>query len=192
MEVMCMKIVIKNEKDLKRFYHKLFIYRSYFFSFVKFKSDNKEIEKIINALNIKRKSKRNAYIFDEVCKEIDDYFKGENICGFDDKGYCMAGLKNGCCRVCKYVGSKGCPSHNVACKLYFCHLVYEKREVPTYKDFKLLKVMGIRKRAITIHNYFVVRDVALRDINFPIMTLTTIWMFIRMLKDNFSKLIKKD
>ena len=186
-----MNIVIKSEKDLKKFYHRLFIYRSYLFTFVKFKSENKEIEKIIKALNIKRKSLRNKYIYEEVCKEQDAYFKGENVCGFHD-GYCMAGLKNGCCHVCKYVTEGGCPSHNVACKLYFCHLVYEKRKVPDYKEFKLLYAMGIRKRAITIHDYFVPFDIAIRDVNFPIMTISAMWMMIRLFKNNIFKLKKKD
>ncbi len=180
---MSMNIVIKNDKDLKKFYRRLFIYRSYFFSFVKFKSDDKRIEKEIHALNIKRKSKRNTYIFDEVCKEIDEYFNYENICEFDSNGYCMAGLKNGCCRICPHVRSNGCPSHNVACKLYFCHRVYEKRKVPTYKDFKLLQVMGIRKRMITIHDYFAPCDIALFDINFPLISVTSIKMMCRLIKD---------
>jgi hypothetical protein len=50
--------------------------------------------------------------------------------------------KYGCCRICIYKSSKGCPSKNLACKLFNCSEVYKRRTVISYKDLKTLKSAG--------------------------------------------------
>ena len=57
------KIIIKDKKDLKKFYNNIKYYRSILFVFTKFESDNKEIEHIITALNIKNRFKRIKYVY---------------------------------------------------------------------------------------------------------------------------------
>ena len=58
---MTKEIVINNKKDLYNFYKKLPLYRSLFYKKVTFKSNNKKIETIIKALNIKKR--KDNYFF---------------------------------------------------------------------------------------------------------------------------------
>ena len=75
---------INNQKDLNKFYNRLFLYRSFLYNFVTFKleRDKYDINDLILALNIKNRRKRLEFIYDTACQEIDDYFANKNVCDF--------------------------------------------------------------------------------------------------------------
>ncbi len=97
-------VKIKDEKDLYEFYNKLPLYRSLFYKNITFVyEENKyKIKEIIEALNIKNRKKRLNYIFDTACRQIDDNYQKENLCGFKNS-ICLnhqklkKDYKNGCC-----------------------------------------------------------------------------------------------
>ena len=72
-----MKIKIETEKDLRKFYRRIPLYRSILYNRVTFElnNDTYHITPIIKALNIKNRKKRIEYIYDEAIKTIDDYYK---------------------------------------------------------------------------------------------------------------------
>ena len=161
-------MVINNKNNLLKF---LFIYRSFFFKFIKFETtlEDKESKIIIEALNIKGRKKRIYFIIDNLCNTIDDYHKGKNICGFkNSKCSChrikKLNYKNGCCRCCKYQTSKGCPSKNFACKMFNCSYVKNNYKVIEYKDLKLLKVLTPIQRYVLKSDYFSTIDEVTKDL----------------------------
>ena len=164
-----MVVTIENEKDIKKFYKRLFWYKSFLFKKVYFEtnSNDKDINLIVKGLNIKNRKERIAYVHDTCCDIIDNDTKGKNICGFKDcKCYTQRGKDtcNGCCRVCIYVTNNGCPSKNLACKLFNCEEVRKRHKVITYKDLKLLKLLNLRQRFIIKSDYFSNREEVLKDL----------------------------
>ena len=81
---MIKNIEINNQKDLNKFYKRLFIYRSFLYKKVTFtvEKDKYNITDIINALNIKKRKQRLEFIYDTCCKEIDDFYDHKDICHF--------------------------------------------------------------------------------------------------------------
>ena len=105
---MIKNIEINNQKDLNKFYKRLFIYRSFLYKKVTFtvEKDKYNITDIINALNIKKRKQRLEFIYDTCCKEIDDFYDHKDICHFKNNK-CLVqeqlgnGNINGCCRLCQ-------------------------------------------------------------------------------------------
>ena len=146
-------INIKNDKDLEEFYKRLKFYRSLYFLTI-FESNNKDIQEIIKALNIKRRCKRIRYIYEEACKEIDEHYKNINFFEFKNC-ICKQNIKYGCCRCCLYLGEKGCTTDNLSCKFFYCSKAKSKcKKVLTPEDIKILKVLPYRCQIIVRHNYF--------------------------------------
>ncbi|MBR3161497.1 MAG: hypothetical protein IKF19_02045 [Bacilli bacterium] len=163
------KIVINSDSDLKSFYRKLFIYKSFLYLGVKFVSDDERLKDIVKALNIKNRIKRIDYVYDSACSYVDDYWNDKNICGFvNNKCHTQKGknskFENGCCRRCFYQSNKGCITSNLTCKLYFCEEVKKRYTVPTYKDIKILKLLTFRQRIVLNHDYFSSREEILMDL----------------------------
>ena len=94
----------------------LFLYRSFLFRFVKFKTNNNNLKNIVHALNIKKRKTRIEYVYDEAIKYINKYYS-DDLCRFKNN-QCIAQRKGnkkgsfGCCRNCPLVTDKGCPSSN--------------------------------------------------------------------------------
>ena len=183
------RIIINNEKDYNKFVKKLYLYRSFLFKNVYFKLDSKysniNIMPIIKALNIKKRKARIKYVYDSCCKIIDDKNKGLDICGFkNNKCYVQVNSNycNGCCRKCKYQTNHGCPTKNLACKLFNCGEVTKRYEVITYKDLKLLKVFSIKNQLIVKSDYFAKEEDVLKDLYSYSLIYSTIRIIIRLLK----------
>lgn len=161
---MILKLTDKN--SITKFYKRIWLYKSILFYKTKFTcNDNIDLQTryIIESLNIKNRKKRITYIFDKTCELIDKKNEGINICGFNNR-VCNAHqcLKNknyldGCCRKCLYKTEKGCPSKNVACKLFNCSYVKDKYEVYKKEDLEILKVLSFKNRMIITHDYFSLR-----------------------------------
>ena len=157
--------------DEKRFYSKIWLYRSFIYKNTKFISKVKDfqVNECIKALNIKNNKERISFIIDSACDFIDNKHKGENICGFKDCKCFIQRLKkknqvNGCCRYCKYVSSTGCTSKSVACKLFNCSEVTNRYDMVEYKDLKMLKVLSPQQRMIVKHGLFTPKEQIIKDI----------------------------
>lgn len=168
----------------------LFFYKSILIRFCKFETTSKDVQDsiIVNALNIKNRKKRIAYIYDSTCDYIDNFYNNENICGFKNcQCYIQRKKKNnlkcGCCRMCLYKTDKGCPSKNLACKLFNCSEVYCRRKVITYKDLKTLKVLSFRQRFIVKSDYFSLREDVLKDLYSYSIIYSAIRIFVRLIRN---------
>ena len=182
-------IVIKNDKDLEKFYKRLIFYRSLYL-FTVFESSNKDIQKIINALNIKRRSKRIRYIYEEACKELNDYYAKFNPCGFKNC-ICRNNEKYGCCRCCRNVGDKGCTTDNLSCKFFFCTKAKDKcKKVLEPNDIKILKVLPYRCQVIARHNYFTKKETFLMDLYIGSLIIFCIRYIYRFIRYNMKLFIK--
>lgn len=174
------------------------LFKSFLFKKVHFetKSKDKQDEIIVKALNIKNRKERITYLYDATCDYIDNYYEGKNICGFKN-GYCYSNRVNGCkykygcCRICIYKSSKGCPSKNLACKLFNCSEVYKRRTVISYKDLKTLKLFSLRQRYIVKIDYFNLREDVLRDLYSYSMIYSTIRVVYRLIKNNIIRIYNK-
>jgi len=188
------KLYVKNSDN---FYKKIFFYKSFLYRFVEFYSDDTDemFKKTIEALNIKNRKKRIKYIYDYCCDLIDNHNKGKNICGFNENGQCYSqqrpgcNYKNGCCRLCAYQSSNGCPSSNLSCKLYYCEQVKSRYNVIEYKNLKILKLLTLRQRLIVRDDFFVEKEKVLKDLYIGILVVYALKMVFRLMI-NFFKLVK--
>ena len=192
-------IRINNDNDYNKLLKKLFIYKSILYRntlfVVKNNVSNEMIDSIINALNIKKRKKRISFVYDQSCYFIDEKNKGVNICGFkNEKCYVQRKLKNGkcngCCRMCIYQTKDGCPTKNLACKLFNCSEVRKRYEVIEYKDLKLLKVLSLKNQIIIKSDYFSKREDVLKDLYSYTLTFSTLRIVYRLTK-NFIKFNRK-
>ncbi|MEE3342987.1 MAG: hypothetical protein VZS44_02740 [Bacilli bacterium] len=180
-------IIINDDKDLNIFYNKLIIYRSIFYINTKFYSNDKRIEDIVEALNIKSWTRRIDYVYDKACFYVDEYWKDKNICGFkNNKCYTQqepnCSYRNGCCRRCYYQSNKGCVTSNLTCKLYYCTEVTKRYKVILFDDIKILNLFNFRQRTILKHDYFSSREEVLMDLyisSMIIFAVRILWRFFR-------------
>ncbi len=184
-------MTIKISKDkIKNFYLLLPFYKCFLFKLFSFQTDSldEQVNIIINALNIKSRKLRITYIYDKACKIIDNNNYGKNICGFKNcKCYVQRKYKKqqiyGCCRKCVYVTDNGCPSSNLACKLFNCSEVYNRCKVTTYKDLKILKALSLRGRFIVKSDYFSLREDVLKDLYSYSILYSTFRIVYRLFKN---------
>lgn len=189
MSCMYKKIKISNEKELKRFYSLLPLYKSFIFKFITFKLESKKynVLPIINALNIKSRRKRICYIYDIACDEADSQFKDKNVCGFKNNK-CIIQQRNnsginGCCRKCRYSVCGKCPTKNLTCKLFFCSAVKDKYKVLSFDDIKILRCLTIRQRILLKSDYFSKREDVITDLYIGSITIGTFRILYRMIRD---------
>ena len=167
-------IVINNEKDYKRLLSKLKYYKYYKFTNFNIVNNikNKDIDIINKALNIKSRRKRIIFIYDELVKYLNEYYK-EDLCKFEnDKCFVQRQSNNkfGCCADCSLVKSGiGCPSSNVSCKLTYC-----KPALSNIKRIKLIEIPISRclssvQRFILRFDFFSTREQIINDLYFGII-----------------------
>lgn len=182
-----MKIEINSQKDLDKFYRKLWLYKSLFYKKITFETNDKSIKPIVEALNIKKRKQRITYIYDKLCKQIDDFYKGNNICGFKNgKCYVQQKLKNnyinGCCRFCLNQSSKGCTTSNLTCKLFTCSEVEKRCKVIKIEQLKLLKLLNKRQNIIAKTNYFTKRETFINDLYISSFVIWEVRQLFRIIK----------
>ena len=111
----------------------------------------RDIKSIETAINLKTKEERYDYIYDTVCKYLDDRIINENYCEFKDD-VCIKfreedpSHKNGCCEYsgrgkCKYLIDSVCTMKTcMACKLFTCKYLYEHKGIrQRINDYPLIK-----------------------------------------------------
>jgi len=185
-------ITIQTKEDYQTFLKKLNLYKSVFYRNTLFLLENhtqeKELEEIIEALNIKQRKKRITYIYDTSCHKIDRITSGKNICGFE-KNQCYVqrklknGKYNGCCRGCLYQSKKGCTTKNLTCKLFNCSEVTKRYQIPTYQDLKILKLLSLKNQILIKDDYFATREQVLKDLYSYSLIYATMKITFRLIKN---------
>lgn len=191
------KILIETD-NVNEIYKKYKKYKTFIYKNVEFiyNAKNKDIERIVKVLNIKSRRKRLEYIFEESCSDIDKFFKGENICGFEC-GQCMVQRehklkdKNGCCKICRLQSDTGCTSKNLTCKLFFCDEVKNKYEVIRLNDLKLLKLLTRRQRIILRFDLFSTREEVIMDLYLGFITIAAFRELYMLIKTSLFWIFKR-
>jgi len=181
-----MFLKLENEKQIRNFYRILPLYKSILFKKINFEttSNDEQITIIIKALNIKNRKQRITFIYDESCRLIDEKTKEKNICGFKNcKCYTQRNNKYsyGCCRICRYKTDSGCPTKNLACKLFNCSEVKTRHKVIEYNDLKILKLLSIRQRFLVKSDYFTLREKVLKDLYSYSIVYSSIKIIFRLI-----------
>ena len=146
----------------------LFIYRHSIFKIFSFETDNKDLQNITKALNIKKRKDRIEYVYDEAIKYINNYYS-EDLCKFKN-GKCIVQRQNkkdginGCCRYCHLVTEKGCPSANLACKLLYCKTALGNIKLLKLREIPILKCLSIWQRSILKGSFFETKEEVIKDL----------------------------
>ena len=195
-------ITINNYNDYNKFLKRINIYKSILYYNTLFEVKNnineKNIDYITNALNMKNRKKRIEYVYDQSCKLIDRKNQGINICGFEN-GKCWVQRKikngkcNGCCRKCIYQTSNGCSTKNLSCKLFNCTEVRSRYNVIRYNDLILLKLLSKKNQIIIKSDYFSKREDVLKDLYSYSFIYSTFRIVYRLIRNyiTVNKIIKK-
>lgn len=189
-------IVIESKEDYTKFIKRIVLYKSILYINTEFQVErnqmNDKIQQIIKGLNIKNRCKRITYVYDTTCNIIDSNTKGLNICGFkNNKCYIQQkqnnGKCNGCCRLCKYQNSNGCPTKNLACKLFNCSEVKKRYKTIEYKELAILKLLSLKNRLVVKSDYFSTREEVLKDLYAYTLTYSILRIFFRSIRNLISK-----
>lgn len=189
-------IVIESKEDYTKFIKRIILYKSILYINTEFQVKgcqvNDKIQQMINGLNIKNRYKRITYVYDTACSIIDSNTKGLKVCGFkNNKCYIQQkqnnGKCNGCCRLCKYQNSNGCPTKNLACKLFNCSEVKKRYKTIEYKDLAILKLLSLKNRLIVKSDYFSTREEVLKDLYAYTLTYSILRIFFRSIRNLISK-----
>lgn len=190
-----MNLNLNSQKNIKKFYKKLWLYKSIIFFKTKFTYNGEvdlQTKYIVEALNIKKRKERITFVFDKTCEVIDKKYEGINICGFCNR-VCerFSNMKknylDGCCRYCLYITPNGCPSKNVGCKLFNCTTVKEKYDVYEYKDLPILKILSLKNRIIIRQDLFSLRDDVLKDLYSYSFIYSSLRMLFRISRNFYKK-----
>lgn|SRR5574344_1389862 len=126
----------------------------------------------IEAFNIKDYTKRMSYIYDYLCRYMDEDMTSHGYCEFEGDT-CIANRLGesvhdtfGCCYhhtkgLCPYLVNRTCTNPNPSCKVFMCTYLNHVKKVPNY-DIHKIYVAGcfINKKEYTIlfHSYFFTKD----------------------------------
>ncbi|MBQ3474649.1 MAG: hypothetical protein IJH20_00540 [Bacilli bacterium] len=115
-------------------------------------SKNEDLGMVKQALTYKDKEQRYNYIYDAICKKLDDRIINENYCEFEND-VCIRfrkenpDHKNGCCEwsgrgKCKYLKDSVCTMKTcMACKLFTCKFLEKEKGIKqSINDFLVAKV----------------------------------------------------
>ena len=119
---------------------------------IKLSKPSKDLEMIKEALSYKSKEDRYNYIYDTICKILDDRIINENYCDFIND-VCIRfrkenpNHKNGCCEYsnrgkCKYLIDSVCTMKTcMACKIFTCKFLEKEKGIKqSIDDFIIAKV----------------------------------------------------
>lgn len=111
----------------------------------------KILKEVVIAFNEKNRRKRYQYIYETVCKNLDQKFTTENICNFQNNrciavrtcNYCEN--ENGCCYgpkrgKCKHLKNHTCNIKSLSCKLFTCKYLRKNNQKISIKEIPLLNL----------------------------------------------------
>ena len=123
-----------------------------------------KMKKIDSVLKISDTKERYSYLFELICDYLDNEFRKNNLCDFDNCGLCKRrrALKEknpnketylyGCCysyinkRVCPFLNKDGsCTNRNIGCKLFTCHYLKKEGYSFNLNDIYLSKYFFTKK-----------------------------------------------
>lgn len=153
------RVIKAIEKILKKYTSK-YEYNFYISNFNENNQNHKDFIKIIETLFLKDIRDRYNFIYDEVCKFLDNEFISKDLCQFrNNKCGEKANLSSevGCCRhyknkligpiglknpliVCEYLKNKRCSAKCISCKLYTCDYLRRKGIQFKIKNILLLDI----------------------------------------------------
>lgn len=182
-------LIINNEKEYQKLLKKLLLYKSFLYHNTKFvsKSNYKNLNIIVTALNIKKRKERINYLYTSACNLCDESQKSINLCGFNNNK-CYVQQKsnsntcNGCCRKCLYQTPNGCSTKNLACKLFNCSEVKKRNKVLTYNDLDFLRILSLKNRTIVKSDYFSTKEDVLKDLYSYSFIYSTLRILYRLTK----------
>lgn len=134
---------------------------------------NRELHIIEKGINLKDKKKRYSYVYDEICKILDEKVD-TNYCEFkNDTCYRDRlknnGHKNGCCECvgrgkCKFLKNGNCTMKScMACKLFTCSALRKKGIKEKATNYLPLKVFFTSKqRDILSFSYWTPKEVVIK------------------------------
>ena len=169
------RLVIDSDDDYRKLLNKIWLYKSIFYYSTHFEVENninnKQLDNIVKALNVKKRKDRIDFVYDHVCDYIDEYIKDKNICDFiDNKCFVQRRPNNksfdGCCgpiKCNKLVNGK-CLTKNISCKLFYCPDARRKIKVLGIKDIDLFKIFSIRQRLVCMIDVTYNREQILKDL----------------------------
>lgn len=140
--------------------------------------DNYEIRQIsllVEALNIKERKERLAFIYDKTCELLDSRFQEENICQFKSNKCILDRINkaniDGCCRCrdnkkrCRFLLNHRCTDKNLSCKFYTCSYLKSKGYSFKINDIYLIKYLyNWKQKIFCYYDFFMSRDEVLKDI----------------------------
>ena len=88
--------------------------------------------------------------------------------------------------MCIYQTKNGCPTKNLACKLFNCSEVRKRYKIIEYNDLKLLKVLSLKNQFIIKSDYFSKRKDVLKDLYSYSLIYSTLRIVYRLIR-NFIK-----
>lgn len=140
-------------------------------------NDNRLIDiiEVIHAINLKDISDKYNYIYDTVCKKLDERIK-TNYCEFKDN-ICVKYRKkgsnheNGCCECkgrgkCKYLIDGVCTMKTcMACKLFTCHTLKKMGITQNINDFVLTKYFfNTKEKDILQFSYWTPKEIVMEKL----------------------------
>lgn len=179
-----MVINVKNNKWI-------FLYKTNLFKLFIYKTNNIDMQNIVNALNIKSRRKRITYVYEEAIKVINNYYS-DDLCQFKDN-QCIAQRKNnskttnGCCRTCPLLTNNGCSSVNITCKLLYCKTALNNMKSLKLSDINILKCLSVGQRLILKTDYYSTKKQVINDLYYGIV-IYFIRSFFRDVKRDFKNI----
>lgn len=168
-------IKIQTEEDYEVFIKHLKFYKSKLFSATTFtienNIENKYLDYINTALNIKKRKERINYIYDKTCEILDEHIKQNNICDFKNNKCFVQRMNgnpnfNGCCThvSCKHLKDGTCLTKNISCKFFYCPVAKKRARVLGMKDIPLLNLFTLRQKFIIKLDVTSSREQILKDL----------------------------
>lgn len=125
-----------------------------------------ELDFLLTAYYIKDINERYKYIYDYICKELDNDFIEMNLCDFVDnkcisrreleKKGCKNPLIYGCCytnkKVCTNLINSKCTIKCISCKLFTCRYLVKRKIKYKISDFLAFKLFFNFKQKDLIYN----------------------------------------
>lgn len=168
----------------------IFLYKTFLFKKTIFTTKNKDLDNIVTALNIKDRLERIKYIYEETVKYLNTYYK-DDFCNFINNQCIAQRLNkvsdiNGCCKHCKNVGSKGCTTSNIGCKLIYCKTSIKNFKLIKLREIPILKFFSLRQKLILKMDVMCKKEEIIKDLNYGII-YSSVRNFIKDITNKFKK-----
>ena len=138
---------------------------------IKDKKLENDLTNLEKAISIKDKKERYSFIYDVICKDLDNKISS-NYCEFKND-ICIRDRqkennhKNGCCECigrgkCKYLINSECTMKScMACKLFTCHYLRKKRIKHNINDYILSNFFDRKEKYILENSFWTPKEIVI-------------------------------